>query len=60
MKVRDQERADFIQHFFKRDINEPEGYDLTINSGCFDVDEMAEIVLLAYDHKVGREVPRIG
>ncbi len=60
MKVRDQERADFVEHFFKRDIDQPEDYDLVINSGSFELDEMAEIVLLAYDHKVGREVPRIG
>lgn len=60
MKARDEERADFVEHYFKRDIDQPEDYDLVLNSGCFNVDQLAEIVLLAYEQKVGRPVPRIG
>jgi len=59
MHARDEERADFAEHYFKRDIDDPEDYDMVLNSGCFDVDQLAEIVLHAYEQKVGRAVPRI-
>ena len=60
MKERDQERAEFAQHYFKRDIDAPEDYDLVLNSGCFDIDQLAQIVLEAYEQKIGRKVPRVG
>ena len=57
---RDADRADFIQHHFKRDIETPSDYDLVLNSGTLGLEQMAEIVLAAYETKVGKKVAVAG
>lgn len=59
INARDAERADFIRHYFKRDSANPGDYDLVLNSGVFNIDQLAEITLLAYEKKAGKSVPRI-
>ena len=57
---RDADRADFIQHHFKRDIETSSDYDLVLNSGTLGLEQMAEIVLAAYETKVGKKVAVAG
>ena len=57
---RDADRADFIQHHFKRDIETASDYDLVLNSGTLSLEQMAEIVLAAYETKVGKKVAVAG
>lgn len=56
---RDTERADFVHHHFRRDIAEPSDYDLVLNSGSYSLEQLADIVLLAYEIKVGRRPERV-
>jgi cytidylate kinase len=56
---RDAERKDFIQYYFKRDAGEPEDFDLVLNSGVFNINQLADLTLLAYEKKVGKAVPLI-
>ncbi len=55
--VRDKERVDFIQYYFKRDPENNQDYDLVLNSGVFGIGQMADLVLFAYEKKAGKEVP---
>lgn len=48
---KDAERADFILYNFDRDVTVPSDYNLILNSGTFDLEEMADIVLEAYAKK---------
>ena len=57
IKTRDAERDDFIQHYFKRDSQQSYDYDLVLNAGVFKIPEMADLVLLAYEKKVGKAAP---
>jgi cytidylate kinase len=44
----DRERRDFIRSHYDRDIEDPTGYDLIINTGTCSVDVAADIVISAY------------
>ena len=57
--VRDSERNDFIQHFFKRDTGNAYDYDLVLNSGVFNIEQLADLVLFAYEKKIGKTVPLV-
>lgn len=57
---RDADRADFIQHHFKQDTGAPSDYDLVLNAGTLSLEQMAEIVLAAYETKVGKRIPVTG
>ena len=57
VQARDEERKDFILYHFKRDAANPSDYDLVLNSGGFNVEQMADLVLFAYERKVKRAVP---
>lgn len=59
IKARDTERADFIRHYFKRDAENPHDYDLVLNSGVFNIKQLVDLMLLAYEKKVGKAVPII-
>ncbi len=59
IKARDAEREDFIQHYFKRDVNNPGDFDMVINSGVFDTVQLADLVLSGYEKKSGLAVPII-
>lgn len=56
MKETDTERAEFIRHYFKKDVTEPSLYDLVLNSGSFSLTEMMGIVIEAYEQKSGFKV----
>ena len=59
IKARDAERDDFIRHHFKRDSGSSHDYDLVLNSGVFNIDQSADLMLLAYEKKVGKAVPLV-
>jgi cytidylate kinase len=56
---RDKDRRDFVQHYFKRDSDNASDYDLMLNSDSFTNDQMVEMVLKAYEMKVGEAIPII-
>ncbi len=57
IKARDMHRNDFIRHYFRRDSANALDYDLVLNSGNFDVAQLVDLTLLAYEKKVGKTVP---
>lgn len=48
---KDEERKSFTQYNFSRDLGNPSDYDLLINSDTYSLEEMAKIVLQAYELK---------
>ena len=60
IKAQDADRADFVHHHFKRDVGNPSDYDLLINAATYSLEQMADIVLRAYEAKIGRKVPEVG
>lgn len=54
---RDADRADFIRHHFRRDVGTPSDYDLVLNACTLSLEQMADVVLAAYETKVGEKVP---
>jgi cytidylate kinase len=40
----DRERATFVKEYFHKDVADPRGYDLTINSGRFSTDDCADLI----------------
>jgi cytidylate kinase len=60
IKTRDAERDDFIQYYFNRNPGDPQDYDIVINSGIFDNDQIVDLILFAYEKKVGKAIPLIG
>jgi cytidylate kinase len=56
----DHERGEFIQRYFRRDVGEASAYDLILNSASFSLEEMADLVLSAYEKKAGRRPPEVG
>ena len=59
IRARDAEREDFIRFYFKRDPGQPQDFDLVLNSGSFSINQMSEIVLYAYEQKIGKKVPLV-
>ncbi|MEX2410308.1 MAG: cytidylate kinase-like family protein, partial [Candidatus Paceibacterota bacterium] len=53
IEAKDYERKVFIYHNFHREMNESSDYDMVINTKSFTLDEMAEIVINAYEKKAG-------
>jgi cytidylate kinase len=56
VEQKDTERAEFIKQNFYKDVSNPSDYDLIINSKTFTLEQMADIVLDAYEKKIGRKV----
>ncbi len=52
-------RAQFVRHHFKHDGTEPADYDLTLNAATFTLDEMADLVLQAYEAKLNKRPPEV-
>ena len=50
---KDTDRENFTAHNFNRNINNASDYDLIINSGTYDLKEMSELVIKAYELKTG-------
>jgi cytidylate kinase len=57
VEQKDADRADFVRYHFKHDIANPADYDLVLNAATYDLEPMADIVLAAYEAKVGKRVP---
>lgn len=56
VEQKDTERAEFIKQNFYKDVSNSSDYDLIINSKTFTLEQMADIVLDAYEKKTGQEV----
>ncbi|MFH5831889.1 AAA family ATPase [Halalkalibaculum sp. DA3122] len=56
IQEKDAERDEFVKFSFNRDVNTASDYDLVINSGTFELEEMADIALRAYSTKIGEPV----
>lgn len=50
----DRARDGFVQQYFRRAVDDPAAYDLTLNSGTFTLEEIADLVVEAYEKKTGR------
>lgn len=59
VKRMDDERRDFVAHYFRRDITDPTDYDLVLNAESFPVASMVEIIDAAYALRF-EEAGRIG
>lgn len=53
LEALDADQADFIQHHFRHDLAAPADYDLVVNTGSYTPDQTAELVLDAYEAKLG-------
>jgi len=58
IEKKDNERADFIRRYFYKDLRNPSDYDLIINSGKYTLEQMARLVLDAYEMKLGKKVSK--
>jgi len=56
IKQKDQERADFIKRNFYKEVSNSSEYDMILNSGTFTLDQMAEMVMDAYEKKTGQNI----
>ena len=50
----EKKRTDFIRHNFHHGVADPEQYDVLLNSGTYSIDQIADLVLFAYNVKFGR------
>ncbi len=53
IKKTDDERTEFVQYYFNKDVKNAADYDLVLNSSVFSLDEMMQIVMVAYEKKTG-------
>lgn len=53
IEAKDSERQVFVYQNFHKEMNESSDYDLVINAKSFTMDEMAEVVINAYEKKAG-------
>ncbi len=51
----DNDRADFVRRQFRRDVTSPADYDLVLNSSTFNLDQLVDLVLEAYEARFGRK-----
>ncbi|MEX0769998.1 MAG: cytidylate kinase-like family protein [Balneolaceae bacterium] len=56
IEQKDRERADFIKSNFYKEVATPSDYDLLINSDTFTLEQMADLVLDAYEMNIGEKV----
>ena len=54
IKKTDTERTEFIKYYFNKDVNKSSDYDLILNAGSYDLDEMMQIIMNAYKIKTGK------
>ena len=57
LEQRDAERAEFIRRTFRKDVAAPAHYDLALNSGTYSLEQLADLVLAAYQAKTGQRLP---
>lgn len=51
---RDAERNDFIKHYFKKDLTNIHDFDITLNSSTYSIEQLATLIIQAYELKVGK------
>lgn len=56
MQKMDKARSEFIKRSFGRDPSDPSAYDIVLNTATFNHDKCCQLVLDAYQTKVGREL----
>ncbi len=56
--TRDKERAEFVRHQFRREVDDAADYDMVLNSGTFELDQLAAQILLGYRQKFERSPER--
>ncbi len=56
IKQKDKERAEFIKQNFYRDVTNQSDYDLILNSKTFTLEQIADMVLDAYEKKIGQKI----
>ena len=49
---RDNERAEFIQHYFQEDISDASNYDIVVNSGTMNHQDLVSIICNTYEQKI--------
>ena len=59
MNTRDMEREEFIRQSFKRDPGNSNDFDIILNSAAFNIEQLADLVLCAYERKIGKRIPEI-
>lgn len=52
----DAERAEFVRYYFKKDISNSSDFDLILNSSIFSLEEMMNIVMMAYKQKTNHKL----
>ena len=52
----DKEREDFVRHHFNQDVNDSSTYDIVINSGTFQQEEIMDIILKSYAQKTDMQI----
>jgi cytidylate kinase len=57
IKSHDTDREDFIRHYFKRESGNAHDFDLVLNGDAFSIEQLADLVLFAYEKKIGKAVP---
>ncbi len=53
VEQKDREREEFIKQNFNRNVSNAADYDLIINSDSYTMDQMTDMVILAYEKKTG-------
>lgn len=54
---KDNERAQFVQYHFNKDVTNASDYDLVVNSSVYTLDEIMGIVIVGYEKKTGLKLP---
>ena len=49
----DADRRDFVRDHYGRDVEDPAGYDVLVNSGSLSIEQCAEVVGTAYRARFG-------
>lgn len=57
VRKKDEEREDYVQRFFYKDLTEASDYDLIINTDTFSLDHAEAMVIKAYEIKTGQTIP---
>lgn len=52
----DTEREEFVRYYFKKDISNSSDFDVILNSAIFSLEEMMNIVMMAYKQKTNHQL----
>ena len=56
VEAREAERNDFILHYFKKEAGVSHDFDLVLNSGAFDDNQLVDLIMEAYEKKIGKSL----